>query len=160
VRIFFPFSGLHAKPNSESDADKWFQRLENMSLLLEKNRKAGDYDPVKIAILDTGIDGNHPYRSKIKGYKDFVEGKKQEIDKTGHGTNGVHLIFKILTEAHIYVGRVFENEKANDTTPDLMAEVMMHSSKARELRDAAYHSSCIGNQTCDKNLESRHHRHV
>lgn len=129
-----PFSGLRANPDRDSNAaDDWFQRLESMSLLLEKNRNAKDYHPVKIAILDTGIDGKHPYWSRIKGYKDFVEGKKEGVDNTGHGTNGVHLIFKILPEAHIYVARVFKNKEANDATADLMAEVMMRSSRRGRL---------------------------
>jgi hypothetical protein len=105
-------------------AEKWLERVEKMSLLLRKGRRSGGYDRVRIAILDTGIDSCYSYWASIKGYKDFVsEGNEQGRDNTGHGTNGVHLFFKILPEADIFVARVFEEAVANDVTTLLMAKV-------------------------------------
>lgn len=44
-------------------------------------------------------------------------------DKTGHGTNSVKLIFKVLAEAEVYVARVFDTDEADENTQDLMLEV-------------------------------------
>ena len=47
---------------------------------------------MKIAILDTGVHGDHPHWTKISGWHDFIiEGNHKGIDITGHGTNGVDL---------------------------------------------------------------------
>jgi hypothetical protein len=103
-------------------ADKWFEIVENMNLLLEKKRKEPEYDPVKIAILDTGIQG--PYWNSIAVYKDFVSGIDSEgTDITGHGTNGVHLALQIIPEAKVYVARIFEGQEATGSTRSLMAQV-------------------------------------
>jgi hypothetical protein len=105
-------------------ADVWFEQLEKLTRLLRKKKLTREYEHVKIAILDTGIRESSPYWGKIKGYEDFVtKGNKLGTDKTGHGTTGVHLIFKVLPEADIYVARVFDHEQADDDTPSLMAEV-------------------------------------
>jgi hypothetical protein len=92
-----------------------------MNILLDNDDEIG-HDPVKIAILDTGITG--PYYQYIADYKDFVTGMDDEpIDNTHHGTNGVHLTLQIIPNAKIYVARVFEDDKANKKTPSLLAEV-------------------------------------
>jgi hypothetical protein len=99
-----------------------------MNLLLRRKRKAGGYHPVKVAILDTGIDSKSPYWKKIKGYKDFVAVEEQEgIDKTGHGTNGVYLIFKVIPEVEVYVARVWDSQKPTEVTPTLVAQVHIQS---------------------------------
>lgn len=115
--------------NSEARAaHKWFERLDRMNLLLRRKRKAGGYHRVKLAILDTGIDSKNPYWKKIKGYKDFVAVEEQEgIDKTGHGTNGVYLIFKVIPEVEVYVARVFDGERATEATSTLVAQVYIRS---------------------------------
>jgi hypothetical protein len=95
-----------------------------MNLLLRKKRKAGGYHPVKLAILDSGIDSKSPYWKRIKDYKDFVAAEEQEgIDKTGHGTKGVCLILKVIPEVEVYVARVFDDETATEVTPKLVGEV-------------------------------------
>jgi hypothetical protein len=102
-----------------------------MSSLLRKRRNASEHERVRIAVLDTGIFAEpHPYWNIIqdykgyKGFKDFVvRGNELGVDQTGHGTIAVHLILKLLPEAHVFVGRVFQGRHANENTPSLMAEV-------------------------------------
>lgn len=115
--------------NSEAKAaHKWFERLDQMNLLLRRKRKAGGYHRVKLAILDTGIDSKNPYWKKIKGYKDFVAVEEDEgIDKTGHGTNGVYQILKVIPEVDVYVARVFDDERATQETSSLVAQVYVRS---------------------------------
>jgi subtilisin family serine protease len=103
-----------------------------MSLVLGKKRKLGGYKRVKIAILDTGFDWVHPNWIYVKdNYKDFVDEKNNDdeykvgVDKTGHGTNGVHLLFKIMPHADICVARVFDTNEATNETPTLVAKVCL-----------------------------------
>ena len=81
---------------------------------------------VRIAILDTGLDENHQSFWEVKkDYKDFAGNQDDRgIDNTGHGTNGFHLISKIMDdEVDIFVARVFDSKKATPETPALMAKV-------------------------------------
>jgi hypothetical protein len=109
-------------------ADDWFKHLDRMDGLLSRKRKAGDYNPVKLAILDSGIDSKSRYWNRIKEYKDFVATEKQEgIDNTGHGTTGVYLTLKVIPKVEAYVARVWESQKATKATPALVAEVHIPS---------------------------------
>lgn len=79
---------------------------------------------MRVAVIDTGIDGKDPYANHIQGYRDFVSGDdNRNQDNTGHGTNSVKLIYKVYHEAEVYVARVFEYDEANDDTQDLMLKV-------------------------------------
>lgn len=113
-----------AKRKLELAADKWLKRLEEMALVLRYKGNITGYEPVKVAILDTGIDQDSWYRKRINGYYDLVnQGNQTGIDKTGHGTDMVHLIFKIIPNARIFVARVFETNEAKANTPELMTKV-------------------------------------
>lgn len=92
------------------------------------------YNRVRIAILDTGIRSDDRYARFIKGYRDFVSGDDTvRMDKTGHGTNGVKLVYKVCPTAEVFVARVFENSLASDDTQDLMAKVRFISFKRYSL---------------------------
>lgn len=105
-------------------ADRWFDDVEEMNRLLRRRKGTLPYENVRIAVLDSGIREKSPYREFIKGYKDFVDkGDESGIDNTLHGTNAVHLIFKLLDEADIYVARVFNRSHSTSETTSLMAEV-------------------------------------
>ncbi|KAF3074326.1 Subtilisin DY [Trichoderma lentiforme] len=86
---------------------------------------------VKIAILDTGIDLDHPKFKPFRddgrisgGYcRDFVTPGESPIrDSTGHGTHCAHLILKVCQTARLYVAKVFEtdvgDEKAVERIPE------------------------------------------
>ena len=89
------------------------------------------YKKVRVAVLDTGINGNDRYAKHIRGYKDFVAGNDDvKQDNTGHGTNSVKLIYKVYAQAEIYVARVFEYSEANEDTQDLMLQVI-HPSRSQ-----------------------------
>lgn len=104
----------------------WFNKMDQIQLLLGKERHKKDYPPVKIAILDTGIDRDfaHFWKFTQEHYKDFVNVEnRQGIDRTRHGTNGVQLLFKMLNNAEIHVVRCWKNEKADKNSPKLVEEV-------------------------------------
>ncbi|PMD49669.1 subtilisin-like protein, partial [Hyaloscypha bicolor E] len=70
--------------------------------------------PVKIAILDTGVDLPKPpcdkFQDRIAGYKDWVDLDdtiQQDLD--GHGTHSTALLMKVAPNATIYIERVFKH---------------------------------------------------
>ena len=110
--------------NSGDDlADQWLRRVDALHLTLLAKSKEPLYDHVRIALLDTGLPANHIYAQHISGWKDFVTGNDTMADKTGHGSIGVEIIYKLFPRAHLFVARVFENTEADSGTQDLMAKV-------------------------------------
>jgi subtilisin family serine protease len=99
--------------------------LDNLSYVLKfpgPNRD-DNCPPVKVAILDTGVFQSY-FSNSIKDYRDFVSGINDERqDGTGHGTSCLQLLLSIYEDAEVYIGRVFESDKANDDTSSLMAKV-------------------------------------
>jgi hypothetical protein len=84
---------------------------------------------VKVAIIDTGIDLEHPVlrpfhaKHQIGLCWDFVRGTAQITDSTGHGTHCAHLLLKTAPNAIIFVARVFEEAKAVEATIPLIEAV-------------------------------------
>lgn len=123
---------------SEHDSsDQWFESLSTdaHALLNYKNPHAR----VKIAILDTGIDGTHPAfteEKRIKGYRSWVdpvaESKTRSsgfqasvlqdlcVDENGHGTHAADLLLRVDPLASLYVARVVQG---NTPKPEHVAEV-------------------------------------
>lgn len=64
-------------------------------------------DAVKIEVLDTGIDLNHPTikgavnMRRIKTGKSFVKDDRTPQDESGHGTNVASLILKVAPESEL-----------------------------------------------------------
>ena len=82
------------------------------------------YKPVKVAILDTGLEPDHNMADRIQ-YEDFVDrSQKSRKDNTSHGTISVDLILKVYVEAELFVARVFETDQTDETRePNQMAKV-------------------------------------
>ncbi|KAK6697855.1 hypothetical protein SNK05_010705 [Fusarium graminearum] len=115
-------------PQAESQA--CFEELDELNEILSSlpNEIDQTYKRVRVAVIDTGIDGNDPYANHIQGYRDFVSGDdNRKQDNTGHGTNSVKLIYKVYHEAEVYVAHVFEYDEANDDTQDLMLKAIEHA---------------------------------
>jgi hypothetical protein len=81
------------------------------------------YRPVKIAVLDTGLESNPNFDGVT--YRDFVDPKHPgRVENTSHGTASVDLILLAYPEAELYVGRVFETDQTDEKTePAKLAEV-------------------------------------
>jgi len=86
---------------------------------IDGNRK--EWDPhVQIAILDTGVDVNHPDirnaldRKQIKGFFPESWGPDSPLDPrhddNGHGTHGTSVLIKTAPNVKIYVARVADKE--------------------------------------------------
>jgi subtilisin family serine protease len=100
-------------------ANDWFFNLETyVHNRIEKPTKyLPDTLPVKIAVLDTGIDLDHPFikaamrLKRIKETKSFVDNDETMKDESGHGTHVTALLLRVAPEAKIYIAKVAKDEE-------------------------------------------------
>jgi subtilisin family serine protease len=73
--------------------------------------------PVRIAVLDTGVDLAHRFiqgakkHNRIKLIESFVEGVKGTQDLHGHGTHIAALLLEIAPDAQLYIAKIAESGK-------------------------------------------------
>ncbi|KGO52129.1 Cadherin [Penicillium expansum] len=125
----------HSYPNADDADDKTLELFgdENISdihtteacrnyeiwesryrAVYEKFIKNPPDNPVKIAILDTGVDETHPdidaCGEQIKGRHNWTDGPpdKRVNDNTGHGTFVAALLLKYATDAEVYIAKAID----------------------------------------------------
>lgn len=97
--------------------DKWLRRLDaDAGGLVRQYRRERVGQRIKIAILDTGIDGRNvafaePMSRGLIKVEDFVDRGGDGLDVHGHGTHCAALLCRIAPEAMIYVARVLEDSR-------------------------------------------------
>lgn len=83
--------------------------------ILKEKLSQKHLSPLKIAILDTGYDGDAPafcipgLSQRMRGWRDFVSKSPTPIDSDGHGTHLTALLLRVAPSAEIYVARVTDN---------------------------------------------------
>ncbi|KAF3070179.1 Subtilisin E [Trichoderma lentiforme] len=94
------------------------------------------FEPVRIAILDSGWDPENPLLMtdqgqdpRIRGWKSFVNGTAENDirDEIGHGTHALGLLLKVATCAEVYVARVAGRETLDRATYDDIAKAIDHA---------------------------------
>lgn len=93
------------------------------------------FEPVRIAILDSGFDPENPLLMtedqrpdpRIKAARSFVhETELHDIrDEIGHGTHALGLLLKVATCAEMYIARIAKRETLNRTTYDDIAKARL-----------------------------------
>lgn len=96
-------------------------------------------EPVRIAILDSGLDPTNPFliedqqqaNPQIKEARSFVHGTQpHEIqDEIGHGTHTLGLLLKVAPCAEIYVARVARRETLDPDTFNDITKAIDHAVK-------------------------------
>ena len=78
--------------------------------------RTDDTEPVRIAILDTGVNSSHPEIQKevkpggrIRECKGFPEAFDPVADKTGHGTHITSVLLQTAPHAALYIARVADD---------------------------------------------------
>jgi subtilisin family serine protease len=84
---------------------------------------------VKIAILDTGLDLTHPDMADESKdgrlqYYDFVDNSATIKDLDGHGTHCTSILAKLAPNAEIFVARVFQKSRADDSSVAIVTKVI------------------------------------
>ncbi len=110
IEISSTFSIPHSKKARNKEA---IWNLENIGAYEAWNYSTGD--GVKIAVIDTGVDYNHPEVSSnfenTKGY-DFVRNNDKPMDRNGHGTHVAGICagsnYGVAPECSIYAVRVLD----------------------------------------------------
>jgi subtilisin family serine protease len=99
-------------------ADQWFQDLRQVQRAIEKNRPTND-DPVKVAILDTGVNFHHCEiknaiersviaANRCKGFPNDPNYDPQ-VDKHGHGTQVASVLLQTSPDISLYIARVVDD---------------------------------------------------
>ena len=72
--------------------------------------------PVRVAILDTGVDARHPdllealRLKKIEGYRSFPSTLDPLLDRHGHGTHAASVVLKIAPHVVLYIARIADDD--------------------------------------------------
>ena len=115
-------------------ADQWFEDLERVvHTSIEKDRKDRQ-KPVRVAILDTGIDARHPQfkealqLKKIKASLGFPDSLDALSDRNGHGTHGASVFLRTAPHAVLYIARIADDNGniASENNWASVVEVLSH----------------------------------
>lgn len=104
-------------------SDMWFENLNKFRRPFLNRDTSSQSSRPRIAIIDSGVDPQHPHIGQIYGYKDFVTETEIKQDVTGHGSTGVDLICKVIEDPEIYVARVFERATGSLQEQEYTAKV-------------------------------------
>lgn len=92
-------------------------------------------EPVRIAILDSGIDHENPFlvedqqrtNPRLKEARSFVRGTEPHDtqDEIGHGTHALGLLLQVAPGAEVYVARIARRETLGPNTYDDIAKARL-----------------------------------
>lgn len=92
-------------------------------------------EPVRIAILDSGLDPDSPFliedqqlaTPRVREARSFVRGSEiyDVRDEIGHGTHALGLLLKVAPFAEIYVARIARQETLDSDAYNDIAKVVL-----------------------------------
>lgn len=128
-------------------ATQWLDSISSINAAIRERARgrkaAGRHRPVRIAVLDTGYDGeavffSNPARQhRIKGWKDFSEGCEAAVDSNGHGTHTLALVMKVAPSADMYVARIAKDRAGLQNAAETVAQVRRISYQAMRQPDVS-----------------------
>jgi len=110
--------------------DTWFKELERVHKEVIKNRPIPSV-PVKVAIIDTGVDITHPKLARFRGEqlhpkrcRGFPDDLNHDptVDKHGHGTYVTDVLLTTAPDVNLYIARVLGDHDI-DPPPDQVVKV-------------------------------------
>ena len=96
--------------------------------------QSSSYTPVKIAVLDTGVDLKHSdmiaREDQIKDVYNWIDDRNEKDvrDRSGHGTHTAGLLLDYACEAELYVAKIAEKKPPE---PRIIAAVSIATDKFR-----------------------------
>ncbi|KAI8955496.1 ankyrin unc44 [Xylaria longipes] len=118
---------------------KWLQKIDgiNQEIIMPAAKMMKDVQPVRIAVLDTGLNLAHSHfatypseRRRIKGHwHDFVESKEKPVDedKGQHGTMVALLLLRVAKHAEIFIARIASTSSQLQDSGDNIAKAILHA---------------------------------
>lgn len=110
--------------------DQWTKRFRHLA---ESHISKDGSSPLKVAILDTGINSAHsefytePHtESRIKALKSWTD-SQPGVDVSGHGTHIASVILSLTLNVDLYVGKITETNTLKDT--DNIADAIRFASE-------------------------------
>jgi subtilisin family serine protease len=104
--------------------DKWFLQLEAVVHTVVNDQCRDGSKPVRVAILDTGVNADHPSienevkpGGRIRHWKGFPHQFDPLRDQCGHGTHIASVLLQTAPRSALYIARVADNKgnlQAND----------------------------------------------
>lgn len=100
--------------------------------IINKDRKDRQ-KPVRVAILDTGVDARHPQFQKalqlkvIRDSRGFPDTLLPLCDRNGHGTHGASVFMRIAPHAALFIARIADDngEIADENNYAAVVEVLI-----------------------------------
>ncbi len=132
ILLFSSFSFFHVGPGEAADtedftgygsefvfpADRWAWEMVGSEYARELGE---DGEGVRVAIMDTGIDYNHPALEDNMwddiGY-DFVNDDEDPMDEDGHGTHVAGLVVSVAPRVELMSIKVLEEDDNDDNDED------------------------------------------
>ncbi|KAJ6447116.1 subtilase family domain-containing protein [Purpureocillium lavendulum] len=127
-----------ASDNVSLSTDDWFAELRDVHKNLNRDRMDSLNEEemeelVKVAVIDTGIDLDHPdFQAVLKSGQldlgiDLVDRGERISDLDGHGTHVCHTLLQTAPYVKLYPMRVFRTSKREDCTPNLIKQAIYHA---------------------------------
>ncbi|RSL71845.1 hypothetical protein CEP54_001050 [Fusarium duplospermum] len=121
-----------------ADSLAWIKKFQHANQYLASLNKGARSKPVKIAILDTGLDTDDPYFSgagidRVDDWKDLwhdclgESATPVDDDKGRHGTALACLLLQLAPEATIYVLRVAKNSLGLGQAQEAIGTAILHA---------------------------------
>lgn len=104
--------------------DTWTRRFNH---IVRSHISADTHRPIKVAILDTGINNSHPEffgQSRIKALKSWTD-SQADVDISGHGTHIASTILSLTLNVHLYIAKISETSPLEH--PDEIAKAIQFS---------------------------------
>ncbi|KAI1110422.1 peptidase S8/S53 domain-containing protein [Nemania sp. NC0429] len=107
--------GENTLEEQRRNTDKWFSNFQTL-LVRHRLLGRGQEERIKVAILDSGIDIQHPDfsgedRDRIKEKVTFIS-SDAEVDTAGHGTHVAAIILRLTKNVDLYIGKITNNPSA------------------------------------------------
>jgi len=106
IKVFTLVEPIKSKPSQPAQLLPWGVDRINADLAWSASTASG----VKVAVIDTGIDLNHPdLIANIKGSFNAIKPQRRAYDDNGHGTH----VAGIIAAAHNQIGTIGAGHSAN-----------------------------------------------
>ncbi|KAI1826112.1 hypothetical protein F4861DRAFT_499199 [Xylaria intraflava] len=109
--------GENTIEHQRKETDKWFSNFQTL-LVTHRLLGRGREERMKVAILDSGIDIQHPDfsdedRDRIKDKVTFID-SNADVDTAGHGTHVAAIILRLTKNVDLYIAKITNTPEVSE----------------------------------------------